>query len=48
MYAELKPIFKGNNSLKAIKFVLIAIKFADLELLLILNVAARHFKHFSQ
>ena len=44
----MKTIFKGNHSLMTIKFVLMAIIFGDLELLLILNVTLGHFKHFSQ
>ena len=44
----MKTIFKGSNYLMAIKFVIMAITFADLELLLILSVTVRHFKQFSQ
>ena len=44
----MKTIFKGSNSLMAIKFVLMVIRFTDLELLLDLSVAVKHFKQFSQ
>ena len=44
----MKTTFKGSNPLMAIKFVLMAIRFDGLELLLILSVTVRHFKHVSQ
>ena len=44
----MKTIFKGRNSLLTIKFVLMAIRFADLELVLIVSVTVGQFKHFSQ